>query len=41
MEAQDRDFFVFANSASGEVNVIYRRRDGNIGLIEAHASSLK
>lgn len=41
MEAQDRDFYVFANSASGEINVIYRRRDGNIGLIEAHATAAK
>jgi putative sigma-54 modulation protein len=38
MEAQQRDFFVFSNSASGEINVIYRRRDGNIGLIETEHS---
>jgi putative sigma-54 modulation protein len=28
------DFFVFFNSASDSVNVIYRRRDGTYGLIE-------
>jgi putative sigma-54 modulation protein len=28
------DFFVFRNAESLEVNVIYRRRDGNYGLIE-------
>ena len=28
------DFFVFMNSDSEEVNVIYRRKDGNFGLIE-------
>jgi putative sigma-54 modulation protein len=28
------DFFVFRNADSLEVNVIYRRRDGNYGLIE-------
>ena len=28
------DFYVFMNSESEEVNVIYRRKDGNYGLIE-------
>lgn len=28
------DFFVFINAASNEVNVVYRRKDGNYGLIE-------
>jgi putative sigma-54 modulation protein len=28
------DFFIFMNSASGQVNVLYRRRDGTLGLIE-------
>lgn len=28
------DFFVFANDVTGEVNVVYRRKDGNYGLIE-------
>jgi len=27
-------FFIFLNAKSGEVNVIYRRADGNLGLIE-------
>lgn len=27
-------FFMFSNSESGEVNVVYRRKDGNYGLIE-------
>ena len=31
------DFLVFVNSSTQDVNVIYRRRDGNIGLIEASA----
>ncbi|RLB52916.1 MAG: ribosome-associated translation inhibitor RaiA [Deltaproteobacteria bacterium] len=35
MEAQSRDFFVFLNAGSNEVNVIYRRHDGSVGLIEA------
>jgi len=34
MELLDKDFFVFTNDKSGEINVIYRRRDGNFGLIE-------
>jgi putative sigma-54 modulation protein len=34
MELLDKDFFVFTNDSSGEINVIYRRRDGNFGLIE-------
>ena len=34
MELLDKDFFVFANQASGDVNVVYRRKDGNYGLIE-------
>jgi putative sigma-54 modulation protein len=34
MELLDKDFFIFANAGSGHVNVIYRRKDGNVGLIE-------
>ncbi|HYA27064.1 MAG TPA: ribosome-associated translation inhibitor RaiA [Thermodesulfovibrionales bacterium] len=34
MELLDKDFFVFSNHATGEINVIYRRNDGNFGLIE-------
>ena len=34
MELLDKDFFVFVNDASGDVNVVYRRKDGNYGLIE-------
>ncbi len=29
-----QDFLVFRNSRSGEINVIYKRKDGNLGLIE-------
>lgn len=32
--AGGRDFFVFTNSESGSINVIYKRGDGNFGLIE-------
>lgn len=34
MELLDKDFFVFSNDMSGTVNVVYRRKDGNYGLIE-------
>lgn len=30
----DREFFVFTNANTGEINVVYKRRDGNFGLIE-------
>ena len=30
----DHPFFVFRNSESGDINVIYRRHDGSFGLIE-------
>lgn len=29
-----QDFLIFRNSGSLEINVIYRRRDGNLGLVE-------
>jgi putative sigma-54 modulation protein len=28
------DFFIFYNVNSGSINVLYRRRDGDLGLIE-------
>ncbi len=34
MELLDKDFFVFMNDKSNLINVIYRRKDGNFGLIE-------
>lgn len=34
MEFLGHDFFVFRSAATGDVNVLYRRRDGNLGLIE-------
>jgi putative sigma-54 modulation protein len=34
LELIGHDFFVFRSADSGEVNVVYRRRDGNYGLIE-------
>jgi putative sigma-54 modulation protein len=34
LELINHDFFVFQNADTNDVNVVYRRRDGNYGLIE-------
>ncbi len=34
MDLLGHDFFVFSNSDTDEINVVYRRKDGNYGLIE-------
>lgn len=34
MELLDKSFYIFINDISGDINVIYRRQDGNFGLIE-------
>jgi len=34
LELVGHDFFVFRNAESNEINVVYRRRDGDYGLIE-------
>ncbi|QQE78109.1 ribosome hibernation-promoting factor, HPF/YfiA family [Alicyclobacillus sp. SO9] len=34
MDLLGHDFFMFTNAETDEVNVIYRRREGNYGLIE-------
>lgn len=34
MELLDHDFFVFTSVDTEDINVVYRRRDGNYGLIE-------
>jgi putative sigma-54 modulation protein len=38
LELIGHDFFVFQNAETNDVNVIYRRRDGNYGLIEPQLS---
>lgn len=35
LELLGHHFYVFTNAATGECNVLYRRRDGDFGLIEA------
>jgi putative sigma-54 modulation protein len=34
LSMSSQDFLIFRNSGSLEINVIYRRRDGNLGLVE-------
>ncbi len=34
MELLDHNFFVFTSAETGDINVLYRRRDGDLGLIE-------
>ncbi len=34
LNTSKRDFLVFTNSQHGRINVLYRRKDGNYGLIE-------
>jgi putative sigma-54 modulation protein len=34
MEMLGHSFFAFANSDTEQINVLYRRRDGNLGLLE-------
>ena len=34
MELLEHDFFVFTSAETGDINVLYRRRDGDFGLIE-------
>ena len=33
MELLHHDFYVYRDADSGDVNVVYRRRDGDVGLI--------
>ena len=34
MDMSKRNFFVFSNSKSKSINIMYKRNDGNLGLIE-------
>ncbi|HSK17227.1 MAG TPA: ribosome-associated translation inhibitor RaiA [Gaiellaceae bacterium] len=38
LELIGHDFFVFQNADTNDVNVVYRRRDGDYGLIEPQVS---
>lgn len=34
MDLLGHDFFVFVNAETGQVNVLYRRKAGGLGLLE-------
>jgi len=34
MDLLGKEFFIFTNASSGAINVLYKRNDGNFGLIE-------
>ena len=36
MDLLHKDFIVFSDADNNEINVLYRRKDGNFGLIEPH-----
>jgi putative sigma-54 modulation protein len=38
MELLGHDFFVFYNAGEASVNVVYRRSDGNYGLLQPELS---
>jgi putative sigma-54 modulation protein len=38
MDLMNNDFLVFTNAQSREINVVYRRKDGHYGLIEAQSA---
>ena len=37
MDMVGHTFYVFSNAESGDINVVYRRNDGNYGLLEPEA----
>lgn len=39
MDLMNNAFYVFTNSSTKEMNVVYHRKDGTIGLIEASAAA--
>lgn len=41
MDLMNNDFYVFTNSTTMEMNVVYHRKDGTIGLIESSAVQKK
>ncbi len=38
MDLLHKDFLVFTDSATENINVIYRRKDGDYGLIEPYTA---
>lgn len=40
MDLLDNDFLVFLNALTSQINVVYRRKDNNFGLIEVNTNAL-
>lgn len=40
LELLGHDFYLFTNAGTGEPNLVYRRADGDIGLIEGHPAEV-
>jgi ribosomal subunit interface protein len=40
LDLMEAPALVFRNSAHGEINVVYRRADGNIGWVDAHTAKV-
>ncbi len=36
MEAMGKDFYIFSNEETGQMNVVYKKRDGNYAHVEPH-----
>jgi putative sigma-54 modulation protein len=41
MNLLHKQFYVFTNAASGDINIVYVREDGNYGLIEPNGSEVE
>ena len=41
MDLLDNDFLVFLNALTSQINVVYRRKDNNFGLIEVNTNALR
>ena len=39
LDLLDSSFYVFQNAKDGAINVVFRRDDGNYGLVEAHPTA--
>lgn len=40
LDTSDHSFWIYANKKTGKVNVMYRRKDGHVGIIEVENSKV-